>query len=120
MPGELVGTRAGTTSIRRAKTPKDVVLADGWKTRLPEEDLLAVVKSLDLITRNRLGHLAKALGLDEVSTLVWLNEKTASTYPKAPKTADPEARILQRDPVESDQIKGTGLSVWSLKNLNKT
>ncbi len=35
-------------------------------------------------------------------------------------TADPEARILQRDPVESDQTKGTGLSVWSLKNLNKT
>ncbi len=66
----------------------------GSRTRLPEADLLAVVKSLDLITRNRLCHLAKALGLDEESTLVWLNEKTAGTYPKGSESEVGETRWL--------------------------
>ena len=82
MPEKLVGTKAGTTCMRRTKTPKDVIPAISSKTRLPEEELLGVVKGLDLLTRSRLRHLAKALGLDEVSTLVWLNEKTAGTHAK--------------------------------------
>ena len=89
MPEKLVGTRAGTTCTIRTRTPKDFILADGSKTRLTEEELLAVVKGLDLLTRNRLYHLAKALGLDEVSTLVWLNEKTTGT-PEHRKSSDSE------------------------------
>ncbi len=94
MPEKLVGTRAGTTCTIRTRTPKDFILADGSKTRLTEEELLAVVKGLDLLTRNRLHHLAKALGLDEESTLVWLNEKTAGTYPKGSESEVGETRWL--------------------------
>jgi hypothetical protein len=51
-----------------------------WKgspTRLREKELLTVIQSLPPESRGRLRQLANGLGLDEVSAVVWLSEKTS-------------------------------------------
>jgi hypothetical protein len=52
----------------------------GWRGsdgRLKEEDLQVVIEGLDPQTRRRLRQLAGGLGLDEVSTILWLSKKTS-------------------------------------------
>ncbi len=41
---------------------------------IQEEDILAVVSGLDSQSRERLGEIAKAFNVDEVSVLIWLME----------------------------------------------
>ena len=72
----LLPLDSGARSKEKSLTQK------GSGTRLPEEELLAVIEGFDPETRRRLRQLAKGLRLDEVSALAWLNEKTAGTHPR--------------------------------------
>lgn len=59
------------------RSEKDSLIWNGSPMRMREEDLRTVVQSLPPRCRRRLRQLANWLGLDEVSAVVWLSEKTS-------------------------------------------
>ncbi len=64
------------------RSEEKLLTQKGSGTRLPEEELLAVIEGFYPETRRRLRQLAKGLGLHEISVLAWLNEKTTGTHPR--------------------------------------
>jgi hypothetical protein len=61
----------------RDRSEEKPLIWRGSTTGLREEELLDVVQSLPTQTRRRLHQLANWLGVDEVSAVVWLSERSS-------------------------------------------